>query len=1011
MATTITTASHGDSLSGSPEKRIDVAPDGTLWAAIVDSGRIRFFSSSNGGATWSTSSGSDLSLGHHQDTAVPSFFIDADGYAHISFVRWQADPQVVIYARGIPRTGGGWSWSQITISPASGRTGVDSDLVVFRSGTGWVAWVSYDMSATGGAKVAQVTISPTGSLSVTATQHGPSLAGASFQYGSIEFAHTGDGKTPTATPHLFYVVASAVGAAPLYAHKSTYSGGVWTWQTPVNITSSVEIRNTTMVCDFDGAFLMVAWAATSSSVINVSEWDVSGTTVTARNPPTVPGGTGTILGISMAIDPATDDVHLVAYGATIGNIIYSKFTRASTTWSAWATSVTRSAFGDDGDVQVVRHPQRDSIDMLYSNGNGPYTIFGSQVVPLTRSPNAPTLVSPANGATADLASGATFSWQYTAVSPGDTQQAWALRRVYGAGPTTEYWNASSLAWGGSITWNTTDLNNPYKAPFPAGKWTTGTTYTWSVMTRSATGAGSGWATDRTVTASVAPSVAVTAPSGLAYGESTPLVTWTYTSVNAQRDFQVRIVPTFGVTIDPNDPGPATWDSGVIGSAVARAIRVVTALTNQVSYRAYVRCTDVNAVQSAWMYSDFTVSIVPPSGPLAEVLDQIDYDSQVPRVRLDLTARSNFLDGLQWNGQANWVVDANCTLAVQADNSASQLLASLKMTSSASGALSARTAVGLPPTAPFGKPQPTGPLSFPVTAGNAYTAVASFKAAAAIRACRVKIRWYDHDDGTGALISESVGDQITASTSAYVQGFVTDLAPPNAVLGRMVVEVLGTSGAGEIFYVSRMSFHPGRDQNWQIGGYAATQTLRVERSDDGGVTWSTIIPRVKPDLYQHVVAFDRLMPYGTDVQYRCYTDVDPGTGTILTSDVSPTSTINIEGTFWAIRDPDDDEAEMNAYVTGYSRTDAESSAVSRPAGRSFPVVDTEGLQAGTGQITIYVPPGQINSAVSVLARTTPMVVQTPNGQIFYARFPQRSYDVADLRARVITVDYLEVEAIT
>jgi hypothetical protein len=1010
VATTITSASHGDSLSGSTEKRIDVAPDGTLWAALVDSSRVRFFSSTNGGSTWSSSSGNDLSLGHGQSTAVPSFMVDGDGYAHVSFVKWQADPQVVIYARGTPRTGGGWSWATLTISPASGRTGVDSDVVVFRNGTGWVAWVSYDLSGSGGAKVAQVNISSTGALSVGATQHGPSLANAQYQFGTLEFAHTGDGKTATASPHLLFTVASSVGAAPIYAHKATYSGGIWTWQTPVNITSSVEIRQTTLCTNFDGQYLLVAWAATSSSVINVSEWDPTGTTVTARNPPSVPGGTGTILGISMAIDPSTDDVYLVAYGATIGNIIYSKFTRATTTWSAWSTVVTRSASSDDGDVQVVRHPPRDSVDMLYSTGGGPYVISGTQVVPLTRSPNAPTLVSPANGAVVDLAAGATFSWTYSPVSPGDTQQAWALRRIYGGGPTTEYWNASTLAWSGTIVWNATNTDTPYRAPFPSGKWTTGTTYTWSVATRSATGSNSGWATDRTVTASVAPTVTVTAPSGLAYGESTPLVSWNYTSTKAQRDFQVRIVPTFGVTIDPNDPLPAVYDSGVVGSAVARAIRVTTVLTNQTSYRAYVRCTDTDSVQSAWSYNDFTVSIAPPSGPLVEVLDVIDYTSRVPRVRLDITARSSFLSQVQGNGQSGWVMDANCTVAAQADDSASQLLASLKMTSVGSGAMSARTAVGSPPAAPFGLPQPTRPLSFPIVANRMYTAVASFKAASVVRACRVKIRWYDNDDGTGALISESTGDQVTSSTSAYIQGFVTAEAPSGAVLGRMVVEVLNATGVGEIFYVARMSFHPGRDTDWQAGGYSSTQTLRVQRSDDDGVTWVDIIPRVKTDLYQQVVAYDRLMPYGTEVLYRCYTEVDPGTGTVLSSESSPISYIQVDSDQWAIRDPSDDTVEMNAYVVGYSRDDEEAVSVARPTGRTFPIVDTEGLQAGTGTLTIYVPASQIDTAYSVLQRITPIVLQSPAGLVSYVRIPKRQYEVQDRRARSITTPYYEVEAI-
>lgn len=1014
MPTTITTASLGDALSGSPEKRIDVDPNGTLWVAVVDSGgtaggRVRFFSSDDGGSTWATSSGSDLSLGTGQSTAVPSLFIDDDGYAHASFVRWQADPQVVIYARGTPRSGGGWSWTKTTISPASGRTGVDSDLVVFRNGTGWVAWVAYDLSGSGGAKVAKVDISSTGVATVSATQHGPSLASATYQFGSLEFVSTGDGKTPAASPHLLFTVASSVGAAPLYAHKAAYSGGVWTWGTPVNITASVEIRKTVLCTAFDGQYLLVAWAATSSSVINMSEWDPTGTTVTARNPPTVPGGTGTILGLSLAVDPSTDDVYLVAHGATIGNVIWCKFTRATTSWSSWTSAITRTATSADGQVQLVRHPPRDTVDLVYATGSGPYTLSSHQLALLARSPTAPTLISPASGASVDLAAGYTFEWEYTPVSPGDTQQAWAFRRVYGGGPTTEYWNAATLAWQGSIVWNTTSTSTPHAAPFPSGKWTTGTTYTWSVQTRSATGSDSGWASDSTVTASVAPVVAVTAPSGIAYGESTPLVTWTYTSLVAQRDYQVRIVETFGVTIDPNDPGPAAWDSGVVGSAVARAARVGTVLTNGTSYRAYVRSTDANGVASAWRYSDFTVSIVPPSGPLVEVLDEISYDTQVPRVRLDLTARSNFLSVLQADGQDGWDVDANCTLAAQAADSAAQLLASLEMTSAGSGTMSAVTVVGDPPAAPYGMPALTSPLSYPVTANQPYTAVASFKADAVVRACRVSIRWYDADDGTGSLISTSVGDQITSSLSTYVQGYVTATAPSTAVLARVVVEVLGATGVGEVFYVGRVSLHPGRDTAWQSGGYANTQTLRLERSDDDGDTWSTIIERTRPDYYQRVVAYDRLMPYGVEVQYRCYTDVDPGTGAVLSSEESPTATITVESDLWAIRDPSDDTAEINAYVIDWKKADEESYAIFRPAGREMPIVDTEGLRAPTGTLQLYVRPVDIESTVELLRRTASLYVQTPAGDTFYARIPRRDYTPTDVRARVIDTVYFQVEA--
>lgn len=1008
MATQITAGlNHGDSLSGSPEKRLDVDPSGTLWAAIVGDGRVTYFRSSNGGSSWAPGAGSDLSLGAGQDTAVPSFFIDADGYAHTAFVRWEASPQVVVYARGTPVTGGGWSWKQQVISPASGRTGVDADIVVFRNGTGWVAWVSYDLSAAGGAKVAKVDISASGALSVGATTHGPTLNDSDYQFGSLEFKHTGDGKTPAAAPDIYFTVASAVGTDAIRAHRSAYSGGVWTWQTPVTITASVEVANTCLCTVYDGTRLMVAWAATAGTTINVSEWDTV-TTVTARNPPAMPGSTGVILGVSMAVDPATGDIYLAAYGATTGNITYCKFVRATTTWGSWTTVVTRSAYPDDGDVQLVRHPQRDSIDLLYSTGNGPYTVFSAHVADLTRSPNAPTLVSPVNGTTSDLASGGVFTWTYNPVSPSDSQQAWAFRRVNGA--TTQYWNASTQAFAtGAIIWNTTDPTNPTQVAFPAGKWTTSTTYTWSVATKSATGAASSFATDRTITAAVVPVVVVTSPSGIAYGESTPLVVWNYTSLNAQRDYQVRIVATFGVTIDPNDPLPAAWDSGVVGSSLARSARVGTALTNGVAYRAYVRCSDSGGLASAWSYSDFTVSIVPPTGPLVEVLDEVFYDTNVPRASLYLTARSNYLDAVQANGQANWVVDANCTLAAQPDNSASQLIASLQMTSAASGDMSARTSVGTAPTAPVGQPALSGPLSFPVVAGQPYTAVASFKSAASIRACRVAIRWYDNDDGTGALISESGGSQVTSSLTSYAPAFVTATAPATAKLGRMVVYVLATAGAAEVHYAGRMSLHPGRDTNYQSGGYANSQTLRVERSDDDGATWATIIDRAKPNYWQQAAAFDRLAPFNAEVQYRCYTNVDLGNGAALTSDPSDTSFITIASDVWVIRDPAEEDAEINALVIGFTRNDEETIAITRPVGRFYPVVDSEGLQSGKGKISIYVKQPDLADTIALLQRAVPMVVQNLTGDVLWVRFPQRDYAVADSRARIIDLDYYEIES--
>jgi hypothetical protein len=1009
VATVITSATHGDSLSGSPEKRLDIAPDGTLWAAIIDTGRLRFFSSSNGGNTWSISAGSDLSLGDGQDTAVPSFFIDADGYAHVSFVQWERDPQNVIYGRGTPRTGGGWSWTTKTIGPAGGRVGVDSDIIAFRNGSGWVVWVAwtYDSGASG-ARVSKLSVSASGTITIDATAHGPASGYENYQVKSIEFAHTGDGKTPSAAPHIYFFVSSAVGGNT-YIHKATYSSGNWTWGTPITIETSVTVPNTVFCSVYDGTRDFMVWTINGTS-LKGAEWDGSAGSTTARNPPAMPGGTGTLLGISLAVDPSTADVYLVAYGATIGNLTYVKFTRATTTWGSWTTAVTRSAYSDDGDVQLVRHPPRDSIDMIWSEGgSGSYTIKSQQLLALTRSPSTPTLVYPANGARVDLASGATFSWQYNAVSPGDTQQAWAFRRQYGGGPTTEYWNVSTQAWQGTEVYNTTDTAAPYQVSFPSGKWTTGTTYSWSVRTKSSTGANSSYASNRTVTASLAPTVVVTSPSGISYGSSTPLVTWTYTSTTPQRDYEVRIVPTLGVTIDPNDPLPATWTSGVVTSSIGRSVRVGTSLTDGVSYRAYVRSTDTTGVASAWVYSDFTPSLQPPAGPLAEVSDEVDWDTGVARVHLALQARSNYFATNQAIGQAGWENDANANLFAQVDDPANQLLAGLKMVSIASGDMRARTTVGTAPIAPLGQPALTSPLSFPVVAGNVYTSIASFKTASGgtVRAARIRLRWYDDDDGTGVLISETIGDQIVTGTTSYVQAFTTDDAPDGAVLCRVALEVLGTTAAAETFYASRLSFHPGRDTAWQSGGYSQTQTIHVERSDDGGVTFFELSDSVKPDFYQQATIDDRSMPFNTDIYYRAVTNADVGGSAVLTSDYSPLALANVAADLWAIRDLNEDSAEFNAYVIGYTESDEDGSTVFRPAGRYAAVVDTEELQSPSGTIRIYVPAADVNAIKDVVTRTATLVVQSPAGRVSYMRFTKRNYEVEARINRTIDINFVEV----
>lgn len=1011
MATKITASNTINALSGSPEKRLDMDPNGVLWAAICQNpSLVKFFYSRNGGATWAYASGSDIN--HGQSTNTPSLFIDKDGFAHCAWVVWDADPQVVRYARGVPTGTGtstpGWKWTYLTISPANARLDTDADVVVHRSGAGWTAWVAYSQGSASGMKVAQVGITSTGLLSVKNAQHGPNSGGVAYQRGSLEFAHTGDGRTPSASPDLFLTTIVGGGnTGSVRLNKATYSGATWTWQVPVTLPSAYEY-NSLLSTVWDGNRLYAAYV-TSGGVLVMYEWSGSGA-ATSRNPPSLPAAhapNAEMASVALSHDPVTDDIFLAWQDLPNPDIYYARFVRTTLTWTAWTKAASVTAIAGDGKIALVKHPNRDSVDMAYGSvvvDTPNWTIYSQQLVALQRTPVAPTLRIPASGAKSDLSTGATFAWTYNKVSPGDSQQAWVFRRTNGA--VTEYWNYTARLWTTTLVVNTTN-GSAQEVSFPPGVWDTGKTYSWSVRVRSSTGNDSVFATDRTVISTAAPVVVVTDPQGIVYGESTPLVAWTYTSSDPQRDYEIRVLADADGISDTN-PGGGLWTSGIVTSSGARTARVGIPLANGGAYRVYVRATSSTGVSSDWDYSQFGIQITPPDGPVVELLDEIS-DTGVVSVRLDIQAQTSFLSAAQDDGSGGWVADANATVAAVAANLSTQVFQGFSMTSITDGLMGVVTDVGSPPLAPFGEAQPTGPLSFPVVPGQPYTGLASVRAMNTTRAARIRIRWYDADDGSGNLLGSDVGEQVSATNLNYNQAVVTAVAPVGAVLARVLVEVLGATAGGEGFWVSFPSFHPGRRTGYQPGGLSTTQAVQVQRSDDGGATWKVVVERVKTSLAQQATAYDRTMPLGVDTWYQAFTLSDFGDGSLLASEASPAATIAVQSPAWTIRDLQDETGEMLAYVVGHDRTDDESSSVHWPAGRVYPIVDTEGPQSSTGTLSIFVKQDDLATAIDVLRRTTPMIIQSPSGEVFLARLIRRKYAVEASRHKVIDVDYIEVDS--
>lgn len=258
-------------------------------------------------------------------------------------------------------------------------------------------------------------------------------------------------------------------------------------------------------------------------------------------------------------------------------------------------------------------------------GSGNYMIGSLVFEPENRAPYAPTLVSPADAATVFFTTGGTIDWTFSDVDAGDTQSAFAIRRKVGAGSYT-YYNVAAGTWDASIVWNTSTTS---EYTFPSGKWTGGTTYSWSVATKDAAGLAGPFATDRSMVVDTPPVVTVTGPASPVTNDSTPPVTWTFTDAesNTQQAYQVKIESgSYGTT-----PGSGTTkvDSGEVVTTTQSYTPTVE-MVNGTTYRAFVRLKMNNGAYSDWAYTTFTMSLTPPGAPTLTV------QPDAGRVRLNVT---------------------------------------------------------------------------------------------------------------------------------------------------------------------------------------------------------------------------------------------------------------------------------------------------------------------------------------------------------------------------------------
>lgn len=402
---------------------------------------------------------------------------------------------------------------------------------------------------------------------------------------------------------------------------------------------------------------------------------------------------------------------------------------------------------------------------------------------------------------------------------------------------------------------------------------------------------------------------------------------------------------YGAFVDSN--GNTIYSKGGTGAAAtggygdtvaysnATSYTLTTDLENGKTYRAYLQVADAIDSNYKWstpIFVEFTMAVsLPPAPDLTA-----NFQAATALVQLIAQGRMNMLSTNAASLETDttgWFASVNSTISrstAQADDGA----ASLSISANSAGNIAAATSVGNRPK---------------VTPGVTYTALARFRAATVARVIRVDIFYYDASN----VVVGSVAGAITLSdtTTGWTESKTQLVAPAGADMIGVQTTILSAAGAGEVHYIDKIAIAPGTTSqvNWSRGGLAQTAVLAIDRSTDGGVTW-TGVPNasgVFTPTYdirtQALTVYDTVAPPGKNVQYRAYAR-GSDLGNYLQSPASATtSALATPRTKWWLADPLDYTKRVPVQILGdLSGSYNEAQGVFQPLGSDRYIVISDGI---------------------------------------------------------------------
>jgi len=381
--TAITTSTASTATAYSNQRKVDRCQNGVLWAMFWDGTSttgtsLDFYYSTDDGATWTK--GSEFGFAGTGTSYTPnaSLFIDLDDYAHVVYK--DRHDGLIYYRRGTPNAARtAWTWSS-AVRVGYAETTVDyPDIVAHREGTGWVAHVVYSYNA----YYNRIDISSSGSISVTPSGSSTLIGntGNAHTWPSIDFNHTGDGKTVAgSTPHLYVAwSAGATGAGKgIRFKKATYSSGSWTWDTEREIDSTRYVADSSewLNCMFDGTRVVLAGFvrdASSNRDLILHERDVGDTATTSRVLIDNAAPSAAAFQGSATYDSAGNIYLFGRDGGTAPQPLnYRKWTRSG---ASLGPEVVIDSDVGDVNVSAKRGYSNNRIEFIYTDGTAsPYNV-------------------------------------------------------------------------------------------------------------------------------------------------------------------------------------------------------------------------------------------------------------------------------------------------------------------------------------------------------------------------------------------------------------------------------------------------------------------------------------------------------------------------------------------------------------------------------------------------------------------------------------------------------------